>query len=56
MPLNPVNFETVLLSEEVDLNEKLFKKSFPDLDFFPELLPNYFQNNNKDFSILHLNI
>ena len=42
------------------LEENLFKESFADSDtkyFFPETLPDYFQNkNNKDFSILHLNI
>ena len=38
VPLNPVNLKTVLLSEEVDLNENLLKKSLPDLNtkyFFP---------------------
>ena len=57
---NPVNLEIVLLSEAVDPDENLFKESLADLDtkyFFPETLPDYFQNtNNKDFSILHLNI
>ena len=57
---NPVNLETVLLSEVVGPDENLFKESLADLDtnyFFPETLPDFFQNaNNKDFSILHLNI
>ena len=55
----PVNLETFLLSEVVDLDGNWFKESLADLDtkyFFPETLPDYFQNNNKDFSILHLNI
>ena len=59
LAFNPVNLETALLSE-VDPNENLFKESLADLDtkyFFPETLPDYFQNiNYKDFSILHLNI
>ena len=49
-----------MLSEVVDRDENLFKESLADLDkksFFPETLPDYFQNaNNKHFSILHLNI
>ena len=49
-----------MLSEVVDSDENLFKESLADLDtkyFFPETLPDYFQNTtNKDFSILHLNI
>ena len=39
----------MLLNEKVDPDEKLFKESFVDLDtkyFFPETLPNYFQNTN----------
>ena len=59
LAFNPVNLETVLLSEVVDPDENLFEKSLADLGtkyFFPETLPDYFQNNNKDFSILHLNI
>ena len=60
LAFNPVNLETVLLSEVVDPDENLFKESLADLDtkyFFPETLPDYFQNTtNKDFSILHLNI
>ena len=59
LALNPVNLETALLSEVVDPNENLFKEFLADLDtkfFFPETLPDYFQNiTNKDFSILHLN-
>ena len=52
---NPVNLETVLLSEVVDPDENLFEKSLADLGtkyFFPETLPDYFQNNNKDFFYL----
>ena len=54
LAFNPRNLETVLLSEVVDSDENLFKESVTDLDtkcFFPETLPNYFQNttNNKDF-------
>ena len=49
-----------MLIEVIDLDENLFKESLVDLDtkyFFPEMLPDYFQNtNNKDFSILCLNI
>ena len=49
-----------MLSEVVDPDENLFKESLADLDtkyFFPETLPDYFQNTtNKDFSILYLNI
>ena len=49
-----------MLSEVVDPEENLFKESLADLDakqFFPEVLPNYFQNTtNKYFSILNLNI
>ena len=55
---NPVNLETVLLSEVVDPDENFFKESLADLVtkyFFPETLPDYF-HNNKGFSILHLNI
>ena len=57
LAFNQVNLETVLLSEVVDLDENLFKWSLADLDtkyFFPETLPDYFQNHNLDFSILHL--
>ena len=56
LAFNQVNLETVLLSEVVDLDENLFKWSLADLDtkyFFPETLPDYFQNI---FSILDLNI
>ena len=60
LAFNPVNLETVLLNEEVDPDENLFKESLADSDtkyFFPGPFPDYFQNsNNKDFSILHLNI
>ena len=52
LAFNPVNLETVLLSEVVDPDENLFEKSLADLGtkyFFPETLPDYFQNNNKDF-------
>ena len=59
LAFKPLNLEIVLLSEVVDPDESLFKKSLADLDtkyFFPETLPDYFQDNNKDFSILHLNI
>ena len=60
LAFNPVNLETVLLSEVVDPDENLFKESLANLDttyFFPETSLDYFQNtNNKDFSILHLNI
>ena len=59
LAFNPVNLETVLLIGVVDLDENLFKEFLADLDtkyFFPEVLPDHFQNtNNKDFSILHLN-
>ena len=57
LAFKPLNLEIVLLSEVVDPDESLFKKSLADLDtkyFFPETLPDYFQNNNLDFSILHL--
>ena len=56
LTFNPLNLEIVLLSEVVDPDENLFKKSFADSDtkyFFPETLPDYFQNI---FSILDLNI
>ena len=60
LAFNPVNLETVLLSEVVDPEEKLFKESPAELDikyFFLETLPDFFQNTtDKDFSILHLNI
>ena len=55
LAFNPVNLETVLLSEVVDPDENLFEKSLADLGtkyFFPETLPDYFQNNNKDFFYL----
>ena len=49
-----------LLSQAEDPDENFFKKSFADLDIkylFLETLPDYFQStNNKEFSILHLNI
>ena len=54
LPFNPVNLETVLLSEVVNPDENSFKESLADLDakyFFPEMLPDYFQNNNKDLNI-----
>ena len=56
---NQVNLEIVLLKEIVDSDKNLFKKYLANLEtiyFFPETLPNYFQNNNKGFSILLLNI
>ena len=56
LAFKPLNLEIVLLSEVVDPDENLFKKSLADLDtkyFFPETLPDYFQNI---FSILDLNI
>ena len=60
LAFNPVNLVTVLLSDVVDPDENLFKESLADLDtkyFISETLSDYFQNtNNKDFSILHLNI
>ena len=60
LAFNPVNLETVLLSEVVDPDENLFRESLTDLDtkyFFLETLLDYIQNAiNKDFSILHLNI
>ena len=37
----------MLLNEKVDPDEKLFKESFVNTKyFFPETLPNYFQNAN----------
>ena len=54
-----MNLGTVLLREEVDLDENLLKESFADLDtkfFFLETLPDYLQKNNKNFYILYLNI
>ena len=37
----------MLLNEKVDPDEKLFKESFVNTKyFFPEKLPNYFQNAN----------
>ena len=54
LAFNPINLETVLLSEEIDPDERLLKESLADLDtkyFFPETLHDYFQNNNKDFSM-----
>ena len=42
LAFNPVNLETVLLSEVADPDERLFKESLADLDtkyFFPETLP-----------------
>ena len=60
LAFNPVNLETVLLSEVVDPNENLFKESLADINtqyFVSETLPDYFQNTtNKDFCVLHLNI
>ena len=60
LPFNPVQLGNVLLNEVVDPDENLFKEFLAYLDkkyFFPETLPDYFQNtNNKDFSTLHLNI
>ena len=60
LAFNLVNLEIVLLSEVVDPDENLFKESLANLDtkyFFPETLPEYFQNtNNENFSILYLNI
>ena len=61
LAFNLVNLETVLLSEVIYPNENLFKESLSDLDtkyFYPETLPDYFQNTNKekDFLILHFNI
>ena len=56
LAFNPLNLEIVLLSEVADPDENLFKKSLADSDtkyFFPETLPDYFQNI---FSILDLNI
>ena len=38
---NPVNLETVLLSEVVDPNENLFKESLTDLDTSISLLKRY---------------
>ena len=49
----------LLLSEVVDPEENLFKESLADLDtkhFFPEVLPNYFQNTTNKYFFLHLNI
>ena len=59
LAFNPVNPETVLLSEVIDPDEKLVKESLADLDtnyFFHETLSDCFQKNNKDFSISHLKI
>ena len=60
LAFNLVNLEIVLLSEVIDPDENLFKESLANLDtkyFFPETLPDYFQNtNNENFSILYLNI
>ena len=56
---NQVNLEIVLLRKIVDSDKNLFKKYLANLEtiyFFPETLPNYFQNNNKGFSVLLLNI
>ena len=56
LAFNPLNLEIVLLSKVVDPDENLLKKSLADLDtkyFFPETLPDYFQNI---FCILDLNI
>ena len=60
LAFNPRNLETVSLSEVVDSDENLFKEFVTDLDtkyFFPETLPNYFQNTKIiKISILRLNI
>ena len=41
LAFNPVNLETVLLSEVVDPNENLFKESLTDLDTSISLLKRY---------------
>ena len=46
LTFNPLNLEIVLLSEVVDPDENLFKKSLADSDtkyFFPETLPDFFK-------------
>ena len=55
LAFNPVNLQTVLLSEVVDPDENLFKESLADLDtkyLFPETLRFFLSHLNSTFKVI----